>query len=156
MIMQTHNQRLYRIARAVIRNDAEAEDMVQESDVRAFTHLESFRGESSLATWLSREQPRFMLCFLDRPERSEKGNITQPAQVQGIYRSNLGVLLSKRQDVDQPLCQPGAHAETLPLRRERKHADPALPVCTRAVFSKAALVVGALLSAAMRCRRAGG
>lgn len=72
MIMRAHNQRLYRIARGVIRNDAEAEDVVQESYVRAFTHLESFRGESSLATWLSREQPRFMLCFLDRPERAEK------------------------------------------------------------------------------------
>ncbi|QEL26492.1 RNA polymerase sigma factor [Bosea sp. F3-2] len=54
MIMRAHNQRLYRIARGVIRNDAEAEDVVQESYVRAFTHLESFRGESSLATWLSR------------------------------------------------------------------------------------------------------
>lgn len=53
-IMQTYNQRLYRIARSILRNDSEAEDVVQESYVRAFTHLASFRGESSLATWLSR------------------------------------------------------------------------------------------------------
>jgi RNA polymerase sigma-70 factor, ECF subfamily len=53
-IMQTYNQRLYRIARSILRNDSEAEDIVQESYVRAFTHLASFRGESSLATWLSR------------------------------------------------------------------------------------------------------
>lgn len=53
-IMQTYNRRLYRIARSILRDDAEAEDAVQESYVRAFTHLQNFRGESSLGTWLSR------------------------------------------------------------------------------------------------------
>jgi RNA polymerase sigma-70 factor (ECF subfamily) len=53
-IMQANNRRLYRIARGILRNDSEAEDVVQEAYVRAFTHLESFRGDSSLTTWLSR------------------------------------------------------------------------------------------------------
>lgn len=53
-IIKTHNQRLYRIARGVVRNDSEAEDIVQEAYVRAFAHLDAFRGDSSLATWLSR------------------------------------------------------------------------------------------------------
>lgn len=53
-IIKMHNQRLYRIARSVIRNDSEAEDIVQEAYVRAFAQLGDFRGESSLATWLSR------------------------------------------------------------------------------------------------------
>jgi RNA polymerase sigma-70 factor (ECF subfamily) len=53
-IMQANNRRLYRLARGVLRNDSEAEDVVQETYVRAFTHLEQFRGESSLSTWLSR------------------------------------------------------------------------------------------------------
>ena len=53
-IMKKYNQRLYRIARGIVRNDSEAEDVVQESYVRAFTHLDGFRGESSLSTWLSR------------------------------------------------------------------------------------------------------
>lgn len=53
-IVQTYNRRLYRIARSILRNDSEAEDVVQEAYVRAFMHLESFRGDSSLATWLSR------------------------------------------------------------------------------------------------------
>jgi RNA polymerase sigma-70 factor (ECF subfamily) len=53
-IMQRSNRRLYRIARAVVNNDSEAEDVVQEAYVRAFTGLRDFRGESSLATWLSR------------------------------------------------------------------------------------------------------
>ena len=47
-IMQANNRRLYRLARGVLRNDGEAEDVVQETYVRAFTHLESFRGDSSL------------------------------------------------------------------------------------------------------------
>ena len=53
-IMERYNRRLYRIARGILRNDSEAEDVVQESYVSAFAHLDSFRGESSLATWLSR------------------------------------------------------------------------------------------------------
>jgi RNA polymerase sigma-70 factor (ECF subfamily) len=53
-IMQKYNQRLYRVARSILRNDSEAEDAVQEGYLRAFTHLGSFRGESSLSTWLSR------------------------------------------------------------------------------------------------------
>lgn len=53
-IMQTHNRRLYRIARCVLRDDAEAEDALQEAYLNAFAHLDGFRGDSSLATWLSR------------------------------------------------------------------------------------------------------
>src|SRR5450631_3981399 len=53
-IMQANNRRLYRIARGILRNDSEAEDVVQETYVRAFTHLQDFRGDSSLATWLAR------------------------------------------------------------------------------------------------------
>jgi RNA polymerase sigma-70 factor, ECF subfamily len=53
-IMQKHNRRLYRIARAILRNDADAEDAVQDAYVSAFANLASYRGESALATWLSR------------------------------------------------------------------------------------------------------
>lgn len=53
-IIKTHNQRLYRIARGVVRNDTEAEDVVQEAYMRAFASLDAFRGDASLATWLSR------------------------------------------------------------------------------------------------------
>lgn len=53
-IMERHNRRLYRVARSILRNDSEAEDVVQEAYVNAFTHLDCFRGDSSLATWLSR------------------------------------------------------------------------------------------------------
>ncbi|HEX5957113.1 MAG TPA: sigma-70 family RNA polymerase sigma factor, partial [Hyphomicrobiaceae bacterium] len=54
IIMQRNNRRLYRVARSVVKDDSEAEDVVQEAYVRAFGSLGRFRGDSSLATWLSR------------------------------------------------------------------------------------------------------
>jgi RNA polymerase sigma-70 factor (ECF subfamily) len=53
-IMQTHNRCLYRIARSILRNNADAEDAVQQGYVSAFTNLASYRGEGSLKGWLSR------------------------------------------------------------------------------------------------------
>jgi len=53
-IMRHNNQRLYRLARGVLRDEAEAEEAVQESYLRAFAHLDGFKGESTLATWLAR------------------------------------------------------------------------------------------------------
>ena len=47
-IIRQNNQRLFRLARSIMKDDSEAEDVVQESYVRAFTRLDEFRGESSL------------------------------------------------------------------------------------------------------------
>jgi RNA polymerase sigma-70 factor (ECF subfamily) len=52
--MEQNNRRLYRVARAVMKDDTEAEDVVQETYLRAFFNLSKFRGESSLTTWLTR------------------------------------------------------------------------------------------------------
>jgi RNA polymerase sigma-70 factor (ECF subfamily) len=54
IIMTRHNRRLYRVARALLRDDSEAEDVVQEAYLRAFVALPGFRGEASLSTWLTR------------------------------------------------------------------------------------------------------
>jgi RNA polymerase sigma-70 factor (ECF subfamily) len=54
LLMRRHNPRLYRVARSVLRDTHEAEDVVQEAYVRAFTHAARFEGRSSVATWLSR------------------------------------------------------------------------------------------------------
>jgi RNA polymerase sigma-70 factor, ECF subfamily len=54
VLVQRYNRRLFRSARAVVRNDAEAEDVVQAAYVQAFTHLDMFRGEARLSTWLTR------------------------------------------------------------------------------------------------------
>lgn len=54
VLMRRHNQRLYRVARSVVRDDLEAEDVVQEAFVRAYSHLARFEGRSSVATWLTK------------------------------------------------------------------------------------------------------
>lgn len=49
-----YNRRLFRVARGILRNDAEAEDVVQETYVRAFTGLYMFRGDAAFGTWITR------------------------------------------------------------------------------------------------------
>jgi RNA polymerase sigma-70 factor (ECF subfamily) len=53
-IMRRHNRRLYHIARAILHNDAEAEDALQEAYLQAFRALGGFRGDARLSTWLAR------------------------------------------------------------------------------------------------------
>jgi RNA polymerase sigma-70 factor (ECF subfamily) len=53
-ITTRYNRRLFRIARSILRNDAEAEDVVQETYVRAFTGLDMFRGDAAFGTWITR------------------------------------------------------------------------------------------------------
>lgn len=53
-IMRRCNQRLFRVARGVVNDDSEAEDVVQAAYVHAFEKLATFRGEASLLTWLTR------------------------------------------------------------------------------------------------------
>src|SRR5215470_15966195 len=54
LIMRRYNQRLYRVARAILRDDAEAEDVMQDAYVRAYEHLKQFAGRSKFSTWLTR------------------------------------------------------------------------------------------------------
>ena len=53
-LTRRYNQRLYRIARGILRSDLEAEDVVQDTYIRALAGLEGFRGQSALGTWLVR------------------------------------------------------------------------------------------------------
>jgi RNA polymerase sigma-70 factor (ECF subfamily) len=54
LVMRRYNRQLFRLARATLRNDAEAEDALQEAYIAAYRKLDQFRGEAALATWLSR------------------------------------------------------------------------------------------------------
>jgi RNA polymerase sigma-70 factor (ECF subfamily) len=54
ILMRRYNQRLFRVARSILADDAEAEDVMQEAYVRAFRELAGFRGEARFATWLTR------------------------------------------------------------------------------------------------------
>lgn len=54
VLMRRHNGALYRTARSILRDDAEAEDVVQESYLLAYRKMAGFRGDASLSTWLTR------------------------------------------------------------------------------------------------------
>src|SRR6478736_1228078 len=54
IIMRRYNQRLYRVARAILRDDAEAEDVTQQAYVNAYRHLDQFAGRAMFSTWLTR------------------------------------------------------------------------------------------------------
>jgi RNA polymerase sigma-70 factor (ECF subfamily) len=54
LLMRRYNQPLYRTARSIVKDDAEAEDVLQEAYLLAFHGLDKFRGESTTLTWLTR------------------------------------------------------------------------------------------------------
>jgi RNA polymerase sigma-70 factor (ECF subfamily) len=53
-LMRCHNRRLYRLARATLRDRTEAEDALQDAYICAYRSIGQFRGDASLSTWLSR------------------------------------------------------------------------------------------------------
>ena len=54
LLMRRYNRRLYRLARATLRDDAEAEDALQDAYLSAYRCIGQFRGDAALSTWLSR------------------------------------------------------------------------------------------------------
>src|ERR1035437_1791775 len=71
VLMRRYNQRLYRVARSILRNDAEAEDVMQEAYVRAYEHLNQFAGEAKFSTWLTKIAVYEALGRVRRRERTE-------------------------------------------------------------------------------------
>lgn len=84
-IVKRYNRRLYRLARAILRNDAEAEGALQKSYLRAFAAIGAFRGEATLATWLSRITINEALGRLRSQRRRANLNVAvaepEPAQI---------------------------------------------------------------------------
>jgi len=54
LLMRRYNERVYRAARAIVRNEQEAEDVMQQAYVNAFVHLRQFKGSARFSTWLTR------------------------------------------------------------------------------------------------------
>jgi RNA polymerase sigma-70 factor (ECF subfamily) len=71
VLMRRYNRRLYRTARAILKDDAAAEDAVQEGYVAAFHHLAEFRGDAQLSTWLTRIVVNQALQALRRSRREQ-------------------------------------------------------------------------------------
>ena len=71
LLMRRYNERLYRAARAITRDDREAEDVVQQAYVNAFSHLRQFKGDAGFATWLTRIAINEALARVRRRSRYE-------------------------------------------------------------------------------------
>src|SRR5215469_6529183 len=54
ILMRRYNQRLFRVARSIVKNDLEAEDIIQDAYVRAYEHLSQFEGRARFSTWLTK------------------------------------------------------------------------------------------------------
>ena len=67
--MRRYNQRIFRAARSILRDEEETEDVVQETFVRAFYHLRDFEERSSVGTWLTRIAVNEALSRLRRSQR---------------------------------------------------------------------------------------
>jgi len=104
-IIRQHNQRLYRIARSILRDDSEAEDALQEAYARAFANLGAFRGEARLGTWLARI----------------------------VMNEALGRLRGRRPtvDLDQISERPGREAQVIPFPNANPDLDPETAVAQR-------------------------
>ena len=125
ILIARHNQRLFRVARGVLRDDAEAEDVVQESYVRAFTRLDGFRGEASFITWLTRIALNEALGRLRRRRPSADIAVLDQAAEGGrtILFPTMPVPVS-----------PESEAGRTQMRRVLERAVDALPEAFKLVF----------------------
>ena len=69
LLMRRYNERVYRAARAIVRDEDEAEDVMQQAYVNAFTHLRQFNGSAQFPTWLTRIAVNEALARLRRGGR---------------------------------------------------------------------------------------
>jgi RNA polymerase sigma-70 factor (ECF subfamily) len=88
VLMRRYNQRLFRVARVIVRDDGEAEDVMQQAYVNAYSHLDQFQGRARFATWLTRiavheasarRRRRLRNPTLDDPEAVEAARPARPA-----------------------------------------------------------------------------
>jgi RNA polymerase sigma-70 factor, ECF subfamily len=125
-IMTRYNQRLFRVARGVVRDEAEAEDVLQEAYVRAFAALPGFRGEAGLGTWLTRIVLNEALGRMRRRRPTEQLEVLDQDAQTGDSRVVMfpGVTAPN----------PEAAAARSEVRRLLEHAIDNLPEAFRLVF----------------------
>src|SRR5215471_8355195 len=71
VVMRRYNTRLYRVARSILKNDGEAEDVMQDAYVRAFQHLSQFARRAKFSTWLTRIAVHEALARVQKAKRFE-------------------------------------------------------------------------------------
>lgn len=109
LLMRRHNQKVFRAARAILKRDDEAEDVMQDAYVRAYAHLHSFKGDASFATWLTRiavheaiartrRERRFISVDIPREGPRSMASDTPPTPEQQVSDAEMRVLLDRAID----------------------------------------------------------
>ena len=124
-LMRRYNSRLFRIARAILKDDAEAEDAVQDAYLEAFRHIGEFRGQSQVATWLTRIAINQALMRLRRHKR-ERVVVPFPGDTGGTTRQT--------EVIDQKAESPAAATLRAEIRNVVETRIDELPPAFRAVF----------------------
>jgi RNA polymerase sigma-70 factor (ECF subfamily) len=125
-IMRRHNRTLFRTARAILRNDEEAEDALQEGYLQAYGAMAGFRGDAKLSTWLARIVANQALQRLRKRERRAQ---ILPLQQSGAAEAEFEEAVDVKTDNG-----PEAAAQSGELRRVLEKQIDALPDSYRAVF----------------------
>ena len=124
-MMRRYNRLLYRAARGIVHDDAEAQDAVQEAWLRAFTGLDGFRGEASLGTWLTRIVINQALGQQRRLGRLVLWNEDVQGWESDMHKDPLGGDATE---------SPEDHVARAQLRRQLEQAIDTLPPIYRSVF----------------------
>ncbi|MFL4992967.1 MAG: RNA polymerase sigma factor [Microvirga sp.] len=124
-IMRRNNRRLFRVARTVVRDAGEAEDVVQEAYLKAFAGLASFRGEALLSTWLT----RITLNEALQRRRRQRQTI-ELGELDHASSSGANILVFPMLETDNP----EATAARAQLRGLLERAVDELPASFRLVF----------------------
>lgn len=126
IIMQRNNQRLFRVARAIVSNDSEAEDIVQESWTRAFAALDGFRGDAGLTTWLTR------IVINEARGRLRRRRIQIDLDQVEVAQGAGGLVLAF--PMGQPMDNPEVEVARMQIRQMIEAEIDRLPEAFRLVF----------------------
>jgi len=126
ILMRRHNSRLFRVARAILKDDAAAEDAVQEAYLEAFRHSGTFRGDAQVSTWLTRIVINQSLMRLRRQKRDR---VVVPFEGEGPGGSGGG-----DEPPDERSESPAASTLRAELRVLLERRIDELPTAFRTVF----------------------
>ncbi len=122
ILMRRHNQRLYRVARAIVKDDSEAEDVMQEAYVNAYTHLHQFAERAQFSTWLTRIAVHEALARIRKSAR-----LTELDEDAEVGEQDVGTFTLLNRTPEQ-------QASNAELRALLEAAVEAMPQAYRVVF----------------------
>lgn len=125
-LMRRHNRTLFRTARAILRDDAEAEDALQEAYLQAYHALPGFRAEARFSTWMVRIVANEALMRLRKEKRR--------AQIVPMQSADATPGLEELADTIMENNRPEPSAERAEMRRLLERQIDLLPDAYRTVF----------------------